>query len=51
VEQLPGLGAACSPPRRHLACEPFDNLLQLAGVPGRLEIMRAFVRENDVDPR
>ena len=38
-------------PRRHLACEPFDRMLQLDGTTARLGVMRAFVRENDVDPR
>ena len=38
-------------PRRHLACEPFDRLLQLDGTTAPLDVMRAFVRENDVDPR
>ena len=38
-------------PRRHLACEPFDRLLQLDAATDRLDVMRAFVRENDVDPR
>jgi putative transposase len=38
-------------PRRHLACEPFDRLLQLDGTTPPLDVMRAFVRENDVDPR
>ena len=38
-------------PRRHLACEPFDRMLPLAGTTARLDAMRAFVRENDVDPR
>ena len=39
------------PPRRHLACGPFENLLHLEGTSERLDIMRAFVRENDVEPR
>ena len=39
------------PPRRHLACEAFDRLLQLDAATDRIAIMRAFVRENDVQPR
>jgi len=38
-------------PRRHLTCEPFDNLLHLDRTTERLDVMRAFVRENDVEPR
>ena len=38
-------------PRRHLACEPFDRLLQLDADAAPLDVMRAFVRENDVNPR
>jgi hypothetical protein len=32
-------------------CEPFDNLMQLDSATDRIDVMRAFVRENDVDPR
>jgi REP element-mobilizing transposase RayT len=38
-------------PRRHLACEPFDRLLQLDAATDRVDVMRAYVRENDVEPR
>ena len=38
-------------PRRHLGCEPLGHLLQLDASRDRLEVMRAFVGENDVDPR
>jgi REP element-mobilizing transposase RayT len=37
--------------RRSLGCEAFDRLLQLDLATDRLDVMRAFVRENDVDPR
>jgi REP element-mobilizing transposase RayT len=38
-------------PRRHLTCEPFDRLLRLGATPDRQDVLRAYVRENDVDPR
>ena len=38
-------------PRPHLACETFVRLLQLDTATDRLQVMRAFVRENDVNPR
>jgi hypothetical protein len=38
-------------PRRHLACESLDRLLELDAATDRIDVMRAYVRENDVDPR
>jgi len=39
------------PPRRHLTCEPFVRLMELTRSSERLAVVRAYVRENDVDPR
>ncbi len=39
------------PPRRHLACDSLDRLLQLDGASNRIDVMRSYVRENDVDQR
>lgn len=38
-------------PRPHLSCKPFERLLHLDGTTKRIEVMRAFVRENDLYAR
>ena len=50
VEQLPHVGAPRSRAAPHLACEPFDRLLQLDDSADD-RLLRAYVRENDADPR
>jgi putative transposase len=39
------------PPRRHLRCEPFARLLQIAEEPAPASILRAYVREHDLRPQ